>query len=129
MLNYSWSEDYSVSNPVLDDHHKNLLHLFNEAYELIINDASSDKTIKIISELRIYSIFHFNEEEKLMKQSNYPLLEAHIQEHQKFIEDVTKFKKSISTENRALNEEIFIFLSDWLVSHIQKTDKLYVHKI
>lgn len=126
MLNYSWSDDYSVGNPILDDHHKNLLNLFNSAYELIIHDKPAEQTIKLISELKVYSIFHFTEEEKLMAKAAYPELDNHIKEHKKFIAEVEKFKDQISDNTRELNEEIFIFLSDWLISHIQKTDKRYM---
>ena len=126
MLNYTWSKDYSVHNPVLDDHHKNLLKLFNDAYDLIISQAPMENTIKLLSELKVYSIFHFNEEEKLMRAANYPDYEEHVMEHKKFIDDVTKFKKAISEQTAELNEEIFLFLSDWLIHHIQKTDRKYM---
>lgn len=126
MLNYTWTDDYSVGNIVLDDHHKNLLNLFNGAYDLIINDKPAEQTIKLISELKVYSIFHFNEEEKLMENAQFPYLAEHKIEHQKFIAEVEKFKNQIGGNTRDLNEEIFIFLSDWLIKHIQKTDKLYM---
>jgi len=126
MLNYTWSMDYSVHNPVLDDHHKNLLKLFNDAYDLIISQAPMEDTIKLLSELKVYSIFHFSEEEKLMRAANYPDYEEHLLEHKKFIDDVTKFKEAISEQTAELNEEIFLFLSDWLIHHIQKTDRKYI---
>ncbi|PKM58001.1 MAG: hypothetical protein CVU98_03210 [Firmicutes bacterium HGW-Firmicutes-3] len=126
MLNYTWSMDYSVHNLVLDDHHKNLLKLFNDAYNLIVSKAPVENTIKLLSELKVYSIFHFTEEEKLMRAANYPGYEEHVIEHKKFIEDVTKFKDAISEQTAELNEEIFLFLSDWLIHHIQKTDRKYI---
>ncbi|MCF8018535.1 MAG: bacteriohemerythrin [Vallitaleaceae bacterium] len=126
MLNYTWSMDYSVQNSVLDDHHKNLLKLFNDAYDLIISNAPVENTIKLLSELKVYSIFHFSEEEKLMRAANYPYYEEHVKEHKKFIEDITKFKDAISEQTAELNEEIFLFLSDWLIHHIQKTDRKYI---
>lgn len=43
MLNYSWSDDYSVGCNVLDDHHKNLLQLFNDTYALIFDDSPVEK--------------------------------------------------------------------------------------
>lgn len=129
MLNYSWSDEYSVNNSVLDDHHKNLLKLFNDAYTLIINDGPPEKTTELLSELKVYSIFHFSEEEKLMKKTNFDGLDAHIVEHKKFIAEVKKYKSELGGNTREINEEIFIFLSDWLISHIQKTDKLYIDQI
>lgn len=129
MLNYSWSNDYSVGNDTLNDHHKNLLNLFNDACNLITNKGNREHTIKLISELRVYSIFHFREEEKLMKAAGYDNLDAHIKEHKKFISDVETFKASLTNDAEGLNEELFIFLSNWLMNHIQKTDMAYKGKI
>ncbi len=84
-----------------------------------------EKTIKLLSELKVYSIFHFNEEEKLMRNSNYEGIDAQVIQHKKFIDEVEKFKSQIGDNTRELNEEIFIFLSNWLINHIQKIDMLY----
>jgi hemerythrin len=130
MLNYVWTEDYSVNNLILDDHHKNLFRLFNEAYSLIVTDSPSYLTLKLISELKVYTIFHFNEEEKLMQHANYPDYDEHIKEHAGFVEKIESLKTSMTDNNpREINEELFIFLSEWLINHIQKLDKAYIGKI
>lgn len=129
MENYTWSKDYSVGNIILDQHHQNLIKLFNDAYETIKNDKPFAETNKILSELTTYSIFHFHEEEKLMNAADYAGLQNHKKEHAEFISKIREFKNNISDENSALNEEIFLFLYDWLINHICITDKKYVSKI
>ncbi|PKM94394.1 MAG: hemerythrin [Firmicutes bacterium HGW-Firmicutes-1] len=126
MANYIWSKDYSVGNTILDQHHQNLIKLFNDAFETIKADKPFSETNKIISELTTYSIFHFHEEEKLMKAAGYVDLEDHKKEHAEFIAKVKEFKQNISDDNSKLNEDIFLFLYDWLINHINITDKKYV---
>lgn len=122
MLHYSWSEDFSVGDLVLDDHHRNLLNLFNDSYQLIVSDAPSEQIIKLISELKVYAIFHFAEEEKKMKAAGYDGLDIQIVEHQKFIENISRFEADLSKSSKATAEEIFLFLNNWLIKHIQKED-------
>ncbi len=129
MLNYSWSQDYSVDDPVIDDHHKNLLKLFNDAYSLLVNDEPITETIKLLHELKMYTVFHFSEEEKRMLANNYDGYEKHKEMHEAFIAKVSDLLQKVDVDPRVLNEDIFIFLNSWLIEHIQKVDKLYKGKI
>ncbi len=126
MSNYIWSNEFSVGNLVLDQHHQNLIHLFNEAYEVLTQMKPSTETRKLVSELTTYSIFHFSEEEKMMRAAGYEGLESHILEHQNFITKIHAFKDDMDNKTESLNEEIFLFLYDWLITHIQQSDKKYV---
>ncbi len=129
MSKYAWSNDYSVGNEILDQHHRNLIKLFNDAYETIKENKPFTETNKILSELTTYSIFHFYEEEKIMKNVGYAELENHKKQHSEFISKINEFKNNISAENSTLNEEIFLFLYNWLVNHICISDKKYVSVI
>lgn len=127
-----WNPELTVGNLELDQHHQNLFRILDETYNLVINKQDSDSftTIKIISELKVYTIFHFHEEEKLMQRGNYPDYENHKRIHQDFITKINDLKERISLDTIELNEEIYILLSSWLVEHIQNEDqkyKSYIH--
>ena len=66
---------------------------------------------------------HFAVEEIVMRLFDYPGLEAHAAEHRAFAQRLTQLKAS------ELNEDIHAqagkFLREWLVEHIQGSDKLY----
>lgn len=125
MAMFEWNKEYSVGNVILDQHHQNLIKLFNDAYEILSESKPFIETNKVLSELVTYAIFHFHEEEKLMKNAGYEELEKHIKEHKEFSNKVNEFKNSISVDNAQLNEEIFLFLYNWLINHIQVMDKKY----
>lgn len=125
MSNYEWSNEFSVGNLVLDQHHQNLINLFNVADDILTQVKPSTQVTKVISELTTYSIFHFSEEERLMRSACYEGLEDHILEHKNFIAKIQEFKDNLSNKPEYINEEIFLFLYDWLVTHIRQSDKKY----
>lgn len=129
MLNYSWSKDYSVGDPVFDDHHKNLLHLFEKASNLLAGDGEKEETLSLLRELKSYTIFHFTAEEKKMDASNYPDTDAHKLAHQAFVDKIGELYTTVETNHGAVNEELFLFLNSWLIDHIQVMDKAYVGKL
>jgi len=129
MAIFEWSNDYSVGNAVLDQHHKNLIKLFNDAYDIINQSKPFIETNKILSELSTYAVFHFHEEEKAMKNADYKDYEKHKKAHKEFTDKINEFRNSISIDNTQLNEEIFLFLYNWLINHIQVMDKQYSSSI
>lgn len=127
MLNFIWSESLSVGNPVIDEHHQRLINLFNEVGHLVESEQKTPlfSTIKVISELNVYAIFHFKEEERLMELSNYPELDSHKRLHVEFIDNMTKFKDEYLHSDPLVNYELFDFLSKWILEHIMNEDQKY----
>lgn len=127
MEEFKWDPSFSVDNDDIDTHHKKLISLFNEVASLIETDQKTPlfSTIKVISELNIYALFHFKEEEKIMKDANYPDLKAHKVLHQEFIDNVNKFKDEYMHNDPLLNYDIFNYLSDWVINHIIEEDAKY----
>ena len=126
-----WDEKFSVHNEALDKHHKRLFELCNETFKLIDqeNKIPVYSTAKVISELYLYAIFHFSEEEKLLEQSNYPKLEAHKKLHQSFIDKLDQLKKQYENDDVLIDYDILNFLSDWLIYHILEVDSGYTDYI
>lgn len=127
MIEFVWSESLSVGNPVIDEHHQRLIRLFNEVGQLVENEQKIPlfSTIKVISELNVYAIFHFKEEERLMEINNFPELEAHKLLHNEFIDTLTKFKDEYLHSDPLVNYELFDFLSKWILEHIMNEDQKY----
>jgi hemerythrin-like metal-binding protein len=128
-MNFVWDNSYSVNNEIIDSQHQRLLGLFDDTYKLLATPDTTYKTIELISELLVYSIFHFSEEERLMKEANFEGLDAHILEHASFIKQVNIFKTESILHSKNLDEEVFLFLADWIVNHIKETDSMYIDAI
>lgn len=129
MLNYSWSKDYSVNDPMIDDHHQNLLKIFSKVSDLLSEKEKGEELRHLMKELQFYTIFHFTEEEKRMSAANYSRLEQHMMEHKSFIEELEKSRARLDENPDEVAEDLFLFLNHWLLDHIQKEDMLYKDQI
>ena len=129
MLNYSWSEGYSVGDPILDGHHKSLLNMFNEISALLTKDKATDELLELVTKLKEYTEHHFSAEEVRMEASNYPDLASHREKHKVFVNQIESSYNRISDNPDEVTEDLFIFLSQWLITHIQKDDQNYKGKI
>lgn len=121
----NWTEQYSVGVTEIDNQHKGLVKLINKLFDAMADGQANKVLHEIIEELVKYTQVHFATEEKYFVSFNYADTEAHIAEHNKFIQEVAKFKAQFEAGNIVLSFEVFKFLKSWLVNHIQGSDKKY----
>ena len=71
---YEMKPEYYTGIAQIDEEHKKLFEIADEAYELYKNEFIPDKydhIAKILNELRDYTKIHFQHEEEYMKSINY----------------------------------------------------------
>jgi hemerythrin-like metal-binding protein len=73
-----------------------------------------------------YTIYHFDEEEKLLKSMGFKLSVDHIFQHEEFKKKIADFRQKFSAGRMAVTYEIMNFLRTWLVDHLLGTDREYV---
>lgn len=120
-----WDESLSVKINSIDDQHKILINMINDFYDNIAKRSNNENIISLIDGMKDYTVMHFNKEEALMKQHNYPHFAQHKKEHEYFIDRVITLEEKIKKGTIIVSFEITSFLRDWLKSHIQNTDKQY----
>lgn len=125
MLNYKWSEGYSVGDATLDGHHQKLLNMFNDVSAMLVTEYNADKMMQLLTQLKDYTIFHFEEEEKRMIANNYPDYDLHLAKHHTFVTQVESSLKKVKANPDEVTDDLFIFLSQWLITHIQQDDMKY----
>jgi len=74
----------------------------------------------VVGQLAVYAQTHFLQEEVLMKQTGYPGLPAHQQQHASLMADVEKYKSALNAGKNLDTVAILDCLRSWLVDHIQK---------
>jgi hemerythrin len=122
MAVFNWNSSYSVNVKRFDDDHQKLFAVINDLQEAMQSGKGSQVIERVVGELESYTRFHFSGEEALMAKTNYPSLPIHRLEHQKFIQTVAKFRtEEITSQSIAA----LLFLRDWLINHIKRTDKQY----
>jgi hemerythrin-like metal-binding protein len=123
---FEWNNDYSVGIGSIDAQHQNLFRIVGELYAAM--SAGQGKTVlaKTLDRLVQYTASHFAHEERLMAVHGYPDLAAHKAQHDALKTKVLQFQADFEREHVAMTTQLFQFLNDWLVVHIQGTDRKYV---
>lgn len=117
-----WEPEMSVGVDRMDDQHKVLLEILNDAFAAS-RARDEIKIFGIIDRLIKYTEQHFSEEERLLEASGYPALEEHKRIHCEFTKKVRDLNK---TKYEYVNlMELFKFLNEWLIRHIMEVDKQY----
>jgi hemerythrin len=123
-----WSSDYDTGVEEIDDQHRILVNTINEANEKLQSDSSLGVLESITKDLLSYALYHFETEEELMQEHDYKSYsveqyEAHMKQHRDFSAQVVAVRETIKAGNPMPKEELIAFLTNWLINHINKTDK------
>jgi len=124
---FAWNQTLTVYNEEIDTQHKKLLSLGRELQNFKKSaNKTKDNFLSIINELKNYTVYHFDAEEKIMARGGYPNLGSHKEIHKKFVSHVTSidFNKFAFDDEDAL-DELIIFLSQWVLQHIRTEDFKY----
>ncbi|ACL01749.1 hemerythrin-like metal-binding protein [Desulfatibacillum aliphaticivorans] len=125
MAFFNWEEKYSVGVPRFDNEHKKLIDLTNRFYEAMKVGKARDAMQATCNELVAYTKTHFNNEEMALKQSTYPNLASHQEEHRFFTKQVMELKAKLDAGEPVMASTLGNFLKNWLVNHIMGIDKTY----
>ena len=119
-----WRKEYRIHVPAIDQSHR---HLFNKVNELIAAFIIADitKVRLIFSYLASHIAESNDDEEMLMQEYDYPFIEAHLQEHKRFIENFMALKEEVDTDNYDavyLSFRTQLLFQDWFGGHIAQSD-------
>jgi len=99
-----------------DAQHQMLFDLIDD-----IKAEPFDQTV--ITRLQLYADHHFSLEEIYMEKLSYPDIAAHIKAHNRFREELAAAVASSKHMNKALQDSLSLFLSEWLKLHVLGIDK------
>jgi len=122
---FCWTERYSVNIAVLDRQHQALFDTVNELKEALTSGHGSSVVDEVLEQLFEYALTHFAAEELLMTEHDFPGLETHRAEHQRFAQTIEKFREDYQAGKTGVPVELMLFLQSWLQEHLLKCDKAY----
>ncbi|TGK82232.1 hemerythrin [Leptospira noumeaensis] len=133
-----WDSKYETNISEIDSQHKKLFRLINNietVYDENKEHLSGKSRILLdaVSELEDYTLSHFLIEERVMELNQYPALEAHKKQHDKFTDKILELKNRLTSGNLLTNDaeldqffgDLLNFLRAWLTNHILKEDMDY----
>jgi len=86
----AWNDVYTLGDPSIDAEHKKIFSLANKVKQC----DSEDKIKDAVKEVITYTKFHFANEERYMKEIDYPDLVQHKKIHRELIKDLGDFFKT-----------------------------------
>ena len=122
---FMWDDSYLIGNKLIDDQHHQLFDIISSLTRSCDDSNSKEKVENALNFLVDYTVSHFNDEEALQIECNFPEYEQHKKIHEEFkhtVADlVNRFKKSGSSSG--LNNDIKTIVIKWLVNHVMYEDK------
>lgn len=126
MALFNWEPQFETGLADVDKQHKYLVNLINGFGKKFSENDLADKDFqRIFKELAEYSVYHFQDEEKLMSRMGVDQrhVDRHVDVHKRFLEDVTAMHAQIDIGNREATRQLLNFLTHWLVYHILGSDQ------
>ncbi len=119
-VEFKWDSSYSVGDKLLDEQHRRIFNLGNE-----ISNIDSANIKKAIMKLFKHTREHFDHEEELMREVEFPGFEEHRELHNDLIEKLGKIELK-SPDNNHSNSYVFRKLVyNWIIDHIMNQDKIF----
>lgn len=125
---YDFTDEYLTGIELIDNEHRKLFAIANEAYDLLTNQFVADKydyIADILEQLRDYTKTHFAHEEAYMEKIQYKRMFTQKIQHTDFIKRLDSIDlKEIDANQQTALLELLDFLAKWLLSHIKGNDVL-----
>jgi len=118
-----WNDGLSIRIAEIDAQHSTLVDMVNTLYDSMTTGSDKTVVLDIVDRMANYTVEHFGTEERYMEKYIDPGMPAHKEEHQDFVEKVLQVKNDLANETAVLSMDILNFLSSWIVTHINDTDK------
>ena len=124
---YEFTEDCLIHIPQIDEEHRKLFQMINDALSLVkATEDISGTAQSLLLHLKDYANTHLAHEEAYMEEIHDPELPLQKKEHAEFAEKINSFilDKSSKEAARASFEELLSYLVRWLYHHILSSDMM-----
>lgn len=120
---YQFTTDCLIGIEEIDEEHRALFQMINEAFDLLSDSSESSMVLKnLLEKLKEYAATHFAHEEAYMERIHDPELPLQRREHAFFIEKINSYHLETTAGSPSSAEELLTFLVHWLYSHILSSD-------
>ncbi len=121
-----WNEKYSVGISMIDEEHKKFIDIINKAIVTKEHNDNPEEIREVLHEMIKYALNHFATEEINMIKFNFPEYQSHRNEHLDFTDKTIAIINKVIKGDKIAANQILEYLKQWLVNHIQGTDKKYI---
>jgi hemerythrin len=118
----SWRKDYEIGVAQIDAEHRCLVDLVNAFHETYLRGDSRKEIPHLLNQLVAYAEEHFQHEEKVMGDNDYPLLDKQREQHSELVSSIFAINERFAADQARAGSETLQFIKSWLLDHIVKHD-------
>ncbi len=121
----NWSSNLSVNIKEIDNQHQKWIAIINDLNNAMKAGKSKEILGEVFKRLIDYTNYHFKYEEDLFEKHGFAEKVSHKMVHQKLVKEVNGYYNDFIAGKMSVSIQLMQLLSNWLIDHIQKTDKAY----
>ena len=125
MKKIAWTDSYSVGIEKIDKQHKQLVEMINQLIDAHDTSVRSEMVSDTLTSMTNYAMSHFQTEEDLLREHQYPQYDDHHTEHMAFIRKTAEMASAAIKLEQSVPVELLSYLKEWLINHILKSDMQY----
>lgn len=121
-----FSENLVTGNELIDSQHKELIDRINNLLDSCERETGKVTAVKTLDFLADYTDFHFNAEEQLQQDINYPDYDKHKAQHEAFKQTIHELDEMLQEEegpSEAFVKKIEENVIKWFYTHIEGFDR------
>jgi len=123
-----WKDEFKLGVPSVDHEHQELIELINSLGELMAAKGSYQVVVESLGEIYAQISGHFALEEKVMRDSHYPLYEDHKADHEILLDELLDIMDNVEDDGSYDAGALATGLDRWFSEHFGTHDaKLHHH--
>jgi len=120
----SWSDHWLVGLKKLDEDHQDFVRIIQS-----MQDANMDELASLLEKFETIASSHFDYENKLMIETEFPPRICHIDEHNAVLKSVSEVRALISLGENKIVNSLVKELAKWFPGHVIHLDSALSHWI
>lgn len=119
----TWTPDLLIGNELIDADHQALFEVANRLQAEILGEEPEYSIVgEVLVELIEHTGSHFQNEEQLMQEIDFPAYEEHKLQHKVLMDKVNGLHRRYMDGRGDMAADVAEFLQKWLLPHIHHAD-------
>ena len=117
-----WKDEFNLGVASVDLEHHELINLINDLHGLLGENASYERVMAMLGEIFAQISAHFALEEKFMRDTAYPLLAEHKEDHESLLDQLRDIMDEIEDDGEYDEARLSRELESWFSDHFRTHD-------
>ena len=117
-----WRSAYECGDKLVDKQHRELFELANMLIDALMEGNPRSEVELLLDSFVSHIVDHFDTEEALMKHSEHPIMEAHLDVHHKLLDRANELNRRYHHGDRVVRDLVQFIAHDVVAQHIVLED-------